>query len=302
MSNRAPVDASTPGVTVTTTGPRALTVEDVSYYLATAGYFDTVGLPIVRGRSFTEAEANREADLVVINETLAGRLWPDGDGLDHAIILEPEGRRVQVIGIARDSKYRTLSEASRSHFYLPAAAAFGRSLLVRTKADPRHTLASLQRALDHIGPGLVGFFPRTLDDHLAVDMLPTTTAARVALALGILALLLSGAGLYGMVMWFVVIRQREIGVRRALGASGLAVRRLVVGQAVTATAPGLVVGVAMAIAIAFLGRSLFVGVGVVDPIALCLGIGAIVAVVLIASYLPSRRATRVDPLIVLRDS
>ena len=239
---------------------------------------------------------------MVINETLAGRLWPDGDGLDHAIILEPEGRRVQVIGIARDSKYRTLSEASRSHFYLPAAAAFGRSV-VRTKADPRHTLASLQRALDHIGPGLVGFFPRTLDDHLAVDMLPTTTAARVALALGILALLLSGAGLYGMVMWFVVIRQREIGVRRALGASGLAVRRLVVGRADgLATAPGLVVGVAMAIAIAFLGRSLFVGVGVVDPIALCLGIGAIVAVVLIASYLPSRRATRVDPLIVLRDS
>jgi predicted permease len=301
MSNRAPVDASTPAVTVTTPGPHGLTVEDVTYYLATAAYFDTIGLPIVRGRSFTEAEVDREADVAVINETLASRLWPNGDVLERAMTLQPDGRALRVIGVARDSKYRTLSEQSNAHFYLPATPAFGRSLLVRTHDDPRRTLTSLQRALDQVGPGLVGFFPRTFDDHLAVDMLSTTTAARVAVVLGVLALLLSGAGLYGIVTWFVAVRQREIAVRLALGASAFDVCRLVVGQAVSATAPGLVIGVTTAIAIASVGRSLFVGVNAVDPMALSLGIGAIAAVVLMASYLPSRRATRVDPVVVLRD-
>ena len=301
MSSRAPVDASTPSTTVTAPGEQIKILDDVSYYQATANYFDTVGLPIVRGRAFTEAEANREADLVVVNETLAARLWQEGDVLGRAITLS-DGRALQVIGVARNSKYRTLAEQARPHFYLGAPAAFGRSLLVRTRDDPRQTLRTLQRTLDQIGPGLVGFFPRTLDDHLAPDMLPIKTAARVSFVLGGLALMLSGAGLYGIVMWFVAVRQREIGLRLALGASAGAVRRLVIGQAIAATAPGLTVGVMIAIALASFGQSVFIGVGALSFAAITIGIGAIVAIVLMASYLPSRRATRVDPVITLRDS
>ena len=160
----------------------------------------------------------------------------------------------------------------------------------------------MQSALDLVGPGVVGFFPRTLDDHLAIDMLPTRAAARAAAILGALALVLSAAGLYGIVMWFVEVRRREIGVRVALGASANDVRRLVVRQAVMAAAPGLVIGLAMAIALTAFGRSLFVGIGAVDPMSLLLGIVTLGVIVLAASYLPSRRATQVDPVIVLQDS
>jgi ABC-type antimicrobial peptide transport system permease subunit len=103
-------------------------------------------------------------------------------------------------------------------------------------------------------------------------------------------------------MWFVAVRRREIGVRVALGASAGDVRRLVVGQAARAAAPGLVLGLLMAIALTVFGQSLFVGVGTIDAYSLLLGIVTLGAIVLAASYLPSRRATQVDPVIVLRDS
>ena len=216
--------------------------------------------------------------------------------------LEPEGRTVRIVGVARDSKYRALSEAARPHFYLPTSPNFGQALLVRTRDDARLTIGALQRMLDGVGPGLIGFFPRTLEDHLAIDMLPTKAAARSALLLGVVALLLSATGLYGIVMWFVEVRRREIAVRLALGASTSMVRRLVVRQAMSAAAPGLVIGVAMAVGLAAFGRSMLVGVGPLDPVAIGVGIAAILAVVAAASYLPSRGATRVDPMGALRAS
>ncbi len=301
MSNRAPIDSSTPTVAVIEPGSPLRPIEDVTYYLATARYFETVGVPIVSGRAITEAEADREADVAIVNETLAHRLWPGGGALDHALTLQPAGRTVRIIGVARDSKYRSMSEPPRPHLYLPTAPAFSRALLVRTADDPRRTIRAVQQVLDTVGPGVIGFFPRTMADHLAIDMLPARAAARAAVTLGALALALSTAGLYGIVMWFVEIKRREIGVRLALGASAKAVRLLVVRQALVAAAPGIVIGVATAMGLASFGRSLFVGVGALDPWAFGFGVGAILAVVLIASYLPSRRATRVDPVIALRE-
>jgi ABC-type antimicrobial peptide transport system permease subunit len=163
-------------------------------------------------------------------------------------------------------------------------------------------MRAVQAALDDVGPGVVGFFPRTADDHLAIDMLPTTAASRAASVLGALALGLSTTGLYGIVMWFVEVRRREIGVRVALGASANAVRGLVVRQAAAAAAPGLAIGLVMAIALTTLGQSLFVGIDAIDPVSLLLGAGVLAVIVAAASYVPSRRATNVDPVIVLRDS
>jgi ABC-type antimicrobial peptide transport system permease subunit len=140
-----------------------------------------------------------------------------------------------------------------------------------------------------------------MDDHLAIDMLPARASARAAGLLAALALILSAAGLYGIVMWFVAVRRREIGVRVALGASARDVRKLVVGQAAMAAAPGLVLGLMMAIALTVYGQSLFVGVGAIDAYSLVLGIVTLGVIVLAASYLPSRRATQVDPVIALKD-
>ena len=302
MSNRAPIDSSTPALSVMLPGAKGRPIDEVTFYLATERYFDTVGVPIVNGRAFTTGEVARGDDVAIVNETIAKRLWPDGDVLERAMVLQPQGRTVRVIGVARDSKYRSLLEAARPHIYLPAAPSFSQALLVRAQGDPRRTILEVQAVLDRVGPGVIGFFPRTLDDHLAIDMLPTRAAARASVVLGALALVLSAVGLYGIVMWFVEVRRREIGVRVALGATANDVRWLVVRQALSAAAPGLVIGLLMAAALTSFGRSLFVGIGTVDAGSLALASAALMAIVMISSYLPSRRATNVDPAIVLKNS
>jgi predicted permease len=299
MSNRAPVDPSTPAVDVTAAPGRA-SVGDVSVYLATAAYFDTVGLSLTAGRSFTQAEAESNAKVAIVNEALASRLWPPGDALDRELHVPAEGVSFRVIGIARNSKYRSLSEAARPHLYRPTPAGLGLTLLARTRGNPHEALGSMQRVLDRVGPGLVGFFPRTLDDHLVIETLPSRVVATAATSVGTLALLLSTVGLYGLVAWFVELRRREIGVRMALGASAADVRWLVVRQALTTALPGMAAGLALAAALAVSGRSILFGVQPLDPFALAAGVAALGLVVASASYLPARRATRVDPALVLR--
>jgi hypothetical protein len=269
-------------------------VVDATFYLATARYFETVGIPIVSGRPFTAAETDRTADVVVINETLARRLWPDGDALERPLELVNEGRTVRVIGIARDSKYRSISEPPSPHLYRPTPPTLGLTLLARTSADPRQTLAALQQTLDAVGPGLVGFFPRTLDDHLAIELLPTRAAAATAAVLGTLAVVLSAVGLYGLVSWFVELRRREIGVRMALGASAADVRALVLKQALSAALPGMIAGVVLSASLGLLARAALFGVGPFDPMALGAGIAALAIVIALATFIPSRRATRVE--------
>lgn len=187
MSNRAPIDQSTPSIDVRASSDRGVTISDVTVYLATTRYFETVGIPIVKGRAFSAVETTNSADVVIVNETLAARLWPDGDVLDRALYLVGEAKTVRVVGVARNSKYRTISETPRPHVYRPTPPTLGLSLLARSSGNPRETLRALQRTLDEVGPGVVGFFPRTLDDHLAIDLLPTRAAASAASLLGSLA-------------------------------------------------------------------------------------------------------------------
>ena len=302
MANRAPIDPSTPMIAVrAAAGDAGATTAEVSFYLATESYFDTLGLPLVAGRAFTAAEAGSRADVVIVNETLAEMFWPRGDAVDRSLYLGADATTVRVVGVARNSKYRTLSESARPHLYRPTPPALGLTLLARTSGDSYEALGAIQRTLDGVGPGLVGFFPRTLDDHLAIDLLPTLAAARAATAVGMLALVLSAVGLYGLVAWFVELRRREIGVRMALGATPANVRSLIVRQALGTAAPGIAAGLVAAPVLALLTRSALFGVQPLDPVALGAGLLALALVVVSASYVPSRRATRVDPAVALRN-
>ncbi len=299
MSNRAPIDQSTPTLDVRGSD-RSPVVGDVSIYLATPEYFDTIGLALVAGRSFTQVEADAMADVVIVNETLAQRLWPLGEPLDRALTLVADRKVVRVVGVARDSKYRALAESSRPHVYRPTAPRLGLTLLARTSGDPYEALRVIQRTLDDVGPGLVGFFPRTLTDHVEVELLPTRAAAFAARWLGALALVLSTVGLYGLLSCFVEQRHREIGVRMALGASAHDVHALVVKHALNAALPGMVMGLLLAAAFGLLARSALFGVAPIDRVAFAAAMSALVLLVMVASYVPSRRATRVDPAIMLR--
>jgi predicted permease len=300
LSNRAPIDQSTPGIEVRATSD-AVPVGDVTSYLVTPRYFETIGMPLVAGRPFTPAEADDEADVVIVNETLAARLWPAGDALDRPLYLTNERNMVRVVAVARDSKYRSISEPRRPHVYRPTPAGLGLTLLARSTADPRETLRLLQRTLDGVGPGVVGFFPRTLDDHIAIDVLPVRAAAAASSVLGALALLLSAVGLYGLVSWFVELRRREIGIRMALGANAGAVRALVVRQTLSTAWPGAAAGIVLAACFAFFARALLFGVGAFDPLAFLAGMGSLGVVTTLAAYLPARRATRVDPIVALKN-
>ena len=300
MSNRAPIDSSTPLVEVRRELSGAL-VGDVTMYQATARYFETVAVALLAGRAFTAEECDREADVVIVNESLARRLWADGDPLGRSLVVGPAGRVVRVVGVARNSKYRSIAESGQLHVYRPTPPAFHLTLLARTAGDAREALRALQQALDRVGPGVVGFFPRTLDDHLAIELLPTKAAARAAAGLGLLSLVLSAVGLYGLVSWFVERRRREIGVRLAIGATPLDIVQLIVRQTFVTAAPGLVAGIALAAVLGVAARTALPGIGPLDPAAFAAGVAALTAVVGLAGWLPSWRASRVDPTVALRD-
>ncbi len=301
MSNRAPIDGSTPLVEVRRERGAPI-VGDVTMYLATARYFDTVGVPLLHGRAFTAEECQRQADVVVVNESISRRLWPGGDALGRSLVVGADQRELRVVGVARDSKYRSLAESGQLHVYRPTPPAFHLTLLARATGDPRDALGVLQRALGGAGPGVVGFFPRTLTDHLEIELLPTRAAVRAATGLGGVSLLLSVVGLYGLVSWFVERRRREIGVRLAIGARRVDIVALVVRQTLAAAAPGLLAGLGLAALLGMTVRSTLHGVGPLDPVAYLVGVLLLTAVVTAAAWAPSWRASRVDPVVALRDS
>jgi predicted permease len=298
MSNRAPIDSSTPAQEVRAVGGDAGRLT-ATFNLATAEYFDVTGVPILSGRAFADHEDSR-SDITIVNESLARRLWGAADPLGRGLVLADQNRTVRVVGVARDSRYRSIAESNQPHFYLPTEPRFGLAMLLRTGGDARQTLRMAQDAFDAMGPGVVGFFPRTMTDHLAIDLLPTRVAAAAAAWLGGFALLLSAVGLYGLVSWFVELRRREIGVRMALGADRRDIRRLVLGQALRTAAPGLVIGAALALAGAGAARTALFGVGAFDPASLAAGTAVLLAIVVTAGWAPARRAARTDPAITLR--
>jgi putative ABC transport system permease protein len=296
MANRAPVDSSTPTTTVAGDGTPDRSI-DVTVNTVTAGYFETVGTPLLAGRSFRDDDGDAVA---IVNAALARRLWTEGDALGRTLHLVSEGRMVQVIGVARDARYRDITESGLPHVYLPTRPAFGLALLVRTSREPRGLLLDVQDALDGIGAGVTGFFPRTHDDHLAIQRLPTRVASTTAAWLSGLAMVLCAAGLYGLVTWLVTLRQTEMAVRLALGATRRDVERLVLRQAFAAAGPGLVAGILLAFAGAVLARGMLYGLEAMDALAMPGGIAAVLAFVAGASWWPARRAGRTDPAAALK--
>ena len=251
------------------------------------------------GRSHAQ-ESDGGHGVAIVNQTLARRLWPQGEAVGRALVVGPDAETLRVVGVARDAKYRAITDAGAGHLYRPAPAGFSLTLLVRTAGEPRRALADVQQVLDGVGPGVVGFFPRTIDDHLATELLPARVAATAATALGGVGLALTGVGLYGLVAWLVERRRREIGVRLALGASPASVVRLVVGQAASAAAPGVAGGALVAAAMGWALRTRLFGVAPLDPWAFVIAAGALAVVVVLAAWAPGARAAKTDPVSALR--
>ncbi len=316
LVNLMPADLATPRFGVEIPGqeqPPERGPLQISMNRIGVGYFEALRIPLVSGRDFRETDAGAAPGVAIINQTFAGRYWPGRDPVGQRFRLAPgsltaadqmvsSGQWVEVVGVARDVKYRSLGEEPEPHMYLPYAQHFAaqRTLVVRAAGDPGPMIGAVQNELRAIDPELPGFFARTGVQHLGVAFLPARMAATLSLLCGALALLLAVLGLYGVVAWSVAQRTREIGIRMALGAARSDVLALVVGQGMKLVGIGIAVGLAGSLALTRFLAALLYGVNPTDPLVFAGVATLLAAVAAAASYLPARRASRVDPMVALR--
>ncbi|HLU38256.1 MAG TPA: ABC transporter permease [Planctomycetota bacterium] len=277
--------------------------EDMEFDFNIVGvrYFETMGIPLVRGRASTAEDRAGSLPVVVVNETFARRFWPGEDALGKRIRYDGE-RFAEVVGVARDGKYRSLTEEPRPYVWIPFAQQYRADMTVhiRTAGDPLALAAAVRAQVRALDPDLPITGLKALEEHFGLALLPQRAGASLLGSFGVLGLLLAAVGLYGVVAYGVGQRTREIGIRMALGARTDDVTRLVVRQGAALGATGLAIGVALAAGAARLITGLLYGVRPLDPVTFAAVALVLGGTVLAASWLPARRAARVDPMAALR--
>ena len=264
------------------------------------GYFSTMGISLLRGRDFTQKESeSAEPGLVIVNEVLAPRLWPCEDPGAKRIGLGGAKTTSEVIGVVKAGKYRTLGEAPVAVVFretLPPA----RTLVVRTRGDAPPLLDEVRGEVQVVEPKMAATGLQTIEEYMALPLFPACTTGPLLGASGILAVVLTAIGLFGVIAYVVSQRTHEIGVRMALGARQTDVLKLVMRQGLYVTLIGLFIGLAAAWGAARLLAPLLYGIGANDPATLVGVAVGVTAVAILACYVPARRATRVDPTVALR--
>jgi predicted permease len=293
-------------ITVPGEGADAASVfTDASFYPVTPRYFETLGIPVFRGRGFTVEEMRAGEFVVVISETTARNLWPDQDPLGR--IVKGGRATFQVIGVARDAQNNHPGEIPPILFYRPIRPGdrdVGRdepNLLVRTERDLNEMKAMARAAAQTLDPALK-LEADSLENFLEgmSDVRETRAASKLTVLFGLLALLLASTGLYGVMAYVVSQRTREIGIRMALGAQTGDVLKLVLGQGMKLVFLGVALGTGVALGVTRLVKSLLFGLSASDPLAYAGVALLLMLVTLLACWLPAWRATRVDPLVALR--
>jgi predicted permease len=276
---------------------------DTGFNVVGPNYFKTMGTALLRGREFTDADREGSPGTVVINETLATRLWANEEALGKRVsIAGPKGPFLEVVGVARDSKYRTLGETPRPYVYLPLSQSYDpkMTLVVRTTGEPKAITAIVREQIRTLNPNLPIADVQTLREQLELTLLPSRIAAWTLGGFGALALLLAGIGIYGVVSYGAAQRTREIGVRMALGAKEKDVLGLVLWDGLIVIGVGLAIGLLLAAVATRVIAAFLYGVGATDPLTFVAVPLLLGGVALLASYVPARRAVKVDPLVALR--
>ncbi len=274
---------------------------------ASPGYFQALGARLLTGRDFTEQDDERSLRVAVVNETFARSFLSGRNALDAAIgrrfsLPDRDDSPIQVVGIVEDGKYRNLSEASRPFVFTPLKQSYnGLTMLVaRTAVEEGNTIAAIHNELRQLDPHLPIYDAKTLTGHLQLPLLPARIAASMLSAFGILSLFLAAVGVFGVMSYVISRRTHEIGVRLALGAKPGVVLRLLLRQGMTPVALGVAMGLIGALALTRLMASLLFGVSPTDLLTFAGVTLLLVAVAMLACYLPARRAMRVDLMASLR--
>ncbi|MEK6302507.1 MAG: ABC transporter permease [Acidobacteriota bacterium] len=266
------------------------------------GYIRAMRIPLRAGREFTEHDDAKSQKVLVVNETMAKRLWPDRDPIGQIAL---NGREEwQVVGVVGDVRHGALEQKANLEMYFPIKQQRdwgGMDMVVRANRPIESLVSSVRSALQSVDADLPNSEFQTLDQLVGQAVSPRRFVTVVLGGFSVLALTLAMLGIYGVVSYSVTQRTNEIGIRIALGAQTLGVLKLIIGQGARLVAIGLGIGLAAAFALTRMLSSLLFGVGATDPVTF-LGIAVLLTTVaLLACYVPARRATKVDPMVALRE-
>jgi len=296
------VSVETRGVTIEGVQPPPGREEiDVDNTLVTESYFQAMGIPILRGRNFGPEDGPGSPRTLIVSEAAALRFWP-GENPIGKTVTSGAGSTATVIGVAADTKVRTLGEAPRPFFYDNARREYieSLSLLVKGTVPSADLLPAVRRTAVDVAPGMVIMESKTMEEHMGILLFAPRMAALLLSVFGVLALVLAGVGLYGLVSYSVARRTREVGIRISLGADTVQVIRMVMGGGLRLVAIGGVIGMALSASVTWLLSGYLYGIGALDLVTF-LGIPLILGgVALGAAYVPARRAGRANPVEALR--
>jgi predicted permease len=273
--------------------------------IVSPGYFETLNIKLARGRTFGDRDDGTAPRAVIVNETLARLGWPGEDPIGRRMRAGDENSTapwMTVVGVIRDVRRADVTKAIRPELYMCALQVVPRTqtIVIRTAGDPAAILPAVRNEVRQLGPQLPLFRVGTLQSQLSDTLNQPRFRAVLLAGFAAIALVLATIGIYGVTAHAVNQRRHEVGVRMALGASAREVLSLILKQHLRPALVGVMVGVAGAIALARFLESLVYGVGASDPLTFAFMAATLVAVAVIACWIPARRATRVDPLIALR--
>lgn len=277
----------------------------MTFEAVSPGYFETLAIPILNGRAIDESDLANSPGVAMINATMARRYWPGENPIGKQIRME--GRPLTVEGVAADGKYGSLGEDQRPCFYIPLSQAGPESSTSRVKlivraatADPRQLITPVLAQIQGLDSNLPILRVMTMTEHLYEGLGPERANATLLGIFSFLALGLAGIGIYGVISYAVAQRTHEIGIRMAMGAQRKDVVRMVLRHSLALAAIGVSIGAALALVLARALTGFLYGVGAAAPLVFSATAASWFALAVVATWIPARRATRVDPLIALR--
>ena len=271
-----------------------------------SGYFDTLGIPIVAGRAIGPRDDRDARHVAVINQTLAQKYFRGVNPIGHQIVFgnAAHPNPFEIVGVAQDAKYNQLRAEAPPVAYMPYhqfnAVPNFMTFQVRASGDVRPLVAAIEREALGLDPNVPAIAVATQSDAISAMLALERTLAVLSSVFGLLALGLACVGLYGTMAYAVVRRTREIGVRIALGARARVIRRMILRETVLMVVAGLAAGLPLALAAGRLLRAQLFDLSPYDPVTMVAATIAVLAVTIVAGYIPARRASRVDAMVALR--
>jgi hypothetical protein len=286
------------------TGPFREGRFDSDWDVVSPEYFETIGMKIVEGRAFSDADRAGAPRVAIISETLAHQIWGSESAIGHQFLQQEDDDKeapVTVVGVSRDAKYRFISSAPAPFIYVPMAQQPMPDIEFYIRHAPGAQVAqSVRTAMAQVEPNVPIVMLQSFDDATSIGLLPQKLAAWIAGSVGTIGIFLAALGLYGLMAFLVAQRTREIAIRMALGASHHDVRSMVLRQAARLGMTGGVIGLLLAAGIGTLAQALLVSIPPIDPLSFGGTTLLFVVVLALAAWSPAARAASTDPAAALR--